>query len=372
MKRKRILLISVFTICIAISLVLLPSCAKGKKSEEASAIKIGAILPMTGSTAEYGDSNKKGASIYIEEQKNQGLFSVTFNDSKNDNKTAKNLFTRLESKGFDFYFISMSGIAMTLKPDFKDFKNFMISIAAAKDLTERGYGIIKMLPDTQNQANEIVGVIKKLYSEDVNKCLIYINDDFGLSFKKIISDEIKDIKTFDFSKDEKEFKNIVSKVLIEKPKTIITIGYGTKLGLLIKTIRVLGFEDEIIATPEVMFDDVKNVAGDALKNVITVTFNLREDDKDYIDFTKRYNEKYSKNPNYDSFLGYDCIKIIVEGLKELKNENKELTPKKLFEHLTAKKYFRTFLGDITIEEDGRAFYTLAIKKNINGEWVNYK
>jgi len=372
MKQQRILLSLVVTIFIAISLVFLPSCEKGKNSEEASAIKIGAILPMTGSTAEYGDSNKKGALIYTEEQKNQGFFSVTFNDSKNDSKTAKNLYNRLESKGFSFYFISMSGIAMTLKPDFKDFKNFMISIAAAKDLTEEGYGIIKMLPDTKNQAKEIVGVIKKLYSEDVNKCLIYINDDFGLSFKKIISDEIKDIKTFDFSKDEKEFKNIVSKVLIEKPKAIITIGYGTKLGLLIKTIRALGFEDEIIATPEVMFGDVKNVAGDALKNVITVTFNLREDDKDYIDFTKRYNEKYSKNPNYDSFLGYDCIKIMVEGLKELKNENKEITPKHLFEHLTTKKYFKTFLGDITIKEDGRAFYTLAIKKNINGEWFNYK
>jgi len=368
-KKEKYLLCFLFVL--SLFLIFSISCRKKEAETDKDIIKVGAILPLTGNAAEFGVSEKNGALMFIEISAPK-YYEISFEDSQNNNSSAMNIIAKLELTGYDYYFVSMSGICMSLKPNFKDYKNFMISIAAAKDLTQTGYGIIKMLPDTQNQAKEIVNLIKNVNADNVDNSLIYINDDFGLSFYDVISKELSNIKSFAFSKDEKDFKNIVLKALYERPKLIITIGYGTKLGLLIKTIREMGFKDEIIATSEVMFNDVKEVAGESLNNLLTVTFDLNRDTEEYKRFSESYKKKFRKVPDYDALLGYDCMRILIEGLESLRTNEKAIIPKNLFNYITNKKYFKTFLGNIAIQKDGRAFYDLAIKKNINGIWEDYE
>jgi len=364
-KFKIIILISLIFFFLVSTIIFIPGC---KEKNEQEIIKIGAILPLTGEAAEFGESERNGALTYMEISA-PDYIKLFIEDSQNNSNLALRIFQKQQLEGIKFYLVSMSSISMSLKPHFKLNKNFMISIAAAEGLTEEDYGIIKMLPDTRNQAEEIVGLINKIFSRPPRISLVYVNDDFGLSFKEVIAQKITNLKSFSYSKDEKDFKSVALKVLQEKPEAIVTIGYGSKLGLLIKTIREVGFINTIISSPEVMFDEVKRVAGEFLNNVIAITFDLNKENELYKSFIKAYEDKFGKKPDYDALLGYDCARLLCEGIRILKSNAKEINPKNLKEYFKSKKHFRTFLGEIEIKEDGKAYYDLANYKYVKRKWI---
>ena len=81
------------------SLFLITGCTK--KEKEPETIRIGAILPLTGDIAEYGNRIKKGIDLAIEEIENQGGINgkrakVLYEDStgfpKGEYQLSKSLF----------------------------------------------------------------------------------------------------------------------------------------------------------------------------------------------------------------------------------------------------------------------------------------
>ena len=88
---------SIFTAAAA-ALMSLTGCGTGGSSE---AIKIGAIGPVTGAAAIYGQAVKNGAEIAIEEVNAKGelKFELKFQDDENDAEKAVNAYNNLKDWG---------------------------------------------------------------------------------------------------------------------------------------------------------------------------------------------------------------------------------------------------------------------------------
>jgi branched-chain amino acid transport system substrate-binding protein len=85
---------------VGILLMSLPACRSGKKTEEANTVRIGALLALTGSGANYGKSLRQGIEIAKEEINHAGgingkSLEVLYEDSQGDAKTGVAGFEKL-------------------------------------------------------------------------------------------------------------------------------------------------------------------------------------------------------------------------------------------------------------------------------------
>ncbi len=343
----------------------LTSCKKEEK-----VIKIGAILPLTGSAAEFGESNRNG--ILIWKEKTPLKCELFIYDSKNDPKTALSIYHQfIVPKNISIIIGCMSSVCNALKPLIIKDNKALFAIAAAPGLTEDNDNIIKFIPTPENQAKEILKFLSLRNIKYNEICVVYINDDFGLGFlkefEKLTDNKIKKVS---FSKEKADIRSVVTKALSFRPAAVVLIGYGSVLGNLIKSLKENKFEGIIIGSFEIAYPKVINTAGEAMEGVYALDFNIDKNAKKYVTFRERYYKKFKKEPDLDALMAYEIAKIIEKVMQSLPiNAKGKDIIKKAKENV---KNYPSLLGVLSIQKNGNVFYHLAIKEFSKGKWVHVK
>lgn len=365
LKKQTLIFTALALLIIVSSIFTLQGCAKKEK-----VIKIGAILPLTGNAAEFGESNRSGILIWKEETSLK--CELSFYDSKNDPKTAVSIYHQFVApKNISIIIGCMSSVCNALKPLIIKDNKALFAIAAAPGLTEDNNNIIKFIPTPENQAKEILHFLSTKNIEYDKICLLYINDDFGLGFLKEFEKLTQNtIKKVSFSKEKADIRSVITKTLSFKPAAVVLIGYGSILGNLIKSLKENKFKGIIIGSFEIAYPKVVNTAGEAMEGVYVLDFNVDKNTSKYITFKKRYYKKFKKEPNLDALMAYEITKIIEKVMKSLPlNAKGEDVIKKAKKDI---KNYPSLLGVLSIQMNGNVFYHLAIKEFYKGKWVHVK
>jgi len=358
MNKTSKIILGIVVVIIIIGLIFV--FGKEKRTEK-EVIKIGAILPLSGSAASAGEGVLNGIKLAINESYYSKNILLVVEDSKNDPTEGLKAFNKLiELDKIDFLIGQVSSIGLALKDKVNEKKIPTMWIASHPDLLKDNSFMFRSLPVSEDYIIRLIEIMEK---ERIDKIgVMYINDDYGASLRNSLSSNFKGIITTEqaYDKTGRDFRTEVTKLLATKPEGVFVAGYGSATGIVIKQLREMGFEGPVFAPPEIVQQEVINNAGEAINDTIFVSLSLPQD------FKNKCLEKLGKEPDPGYLLGYVSASVILKSLEKAElNKNR------------AKDYLYN-LKDMEIDSVGTILildkeikYPLEIKKFIENIPVEY-
>jgi branched-chain amino acid transport system substrate-binding protein len=343
--------------------------------KEKEPIKIGHIAPLTGSVSMYGEWEKDGIELAIEEINAKGGINgkkiiVIHEDSKAEPATGVTALNKLITIDKVPVIIGAAASSVTLAcaPIAERNKVVLLSaVSAAIKISDAGDYIFRIFPSNAQEGEKLVKLAKKLEYKDAG--IIYINNDFGSELAEVVKakatdNDIKIVAVEGYSQDATDFRTQLIKIKDKAPAAVFLLGYPKDMALVLKQAKELGIDTQFLAPDTFDAPEILESAGEAAEGVI---YTLPKEDVPE-SFREKFKEKYNKEPNVVNALAYDALYLIALAIEKggYKGEG-------IKDALYQIKDFPGVTGNITFDEKGDAIdRPLALKTVKNGQFVPYE
>ncbi len=308
---------------------------------------IGAILPLSGPTAAFGEQFVVGANIALADLDPNHAIELKTEDSQGAAAAGISAFNKLSSEGVDIMVANLSRVALPLRDLAKEKKlPYMMSLVSSSEaLTADNPYTLRLFPSTITEAHTHIKTI--LSNKWKNVGIIYVNDEFGTSFNKELSKVLDEngIKhsSEGFASDVNDYRTIIGKIKTSKPDGVVFISIPpASLLNFIKQSAETKLNVPIIDGAGILpgVGGLKTL-GAAAEGVYTFAgpFDLGQTGASLADALKQKNIASS----YAAAYAYDVIKYIVEAKTLAKTNN--IT---ILEALHSIKEFNGMEGTYTI------------------------
>lgn len=372
MRKTRWLLV-VFVV--AVGLMLIAGGCGGTKQASKDVVKIGVILPLTGSEAMFGSMEKNSFEMAYEELKAAGKtnfggkeIQLMFEDDQGKQDVAKSATEKLVNQdkvamlsgGYSSACTNVvAGSAQTLNTP------FLVVTGSSDEITKRGWQYV--FRGTAAPASKYTGALWEMIEEVVkpkNVALIYENTDFGSSSAKgFRADcEKRGIKiVFDQSYEHGaiDFKPMLANMRSANPEMIFAVSYVMDAAMICKQMKELDFNTDLLVGGGAGYTmpEFKDNAGEASEFIASTTLwvpNVAWPGAG--EYFKNYQQKYGKEPDYHGAQAYATMYVIADAFSRAQEFNNTGIQKALKE-----TDLKTIMGPIKFEDwDG---YTNQNKPN---------
>src|SRR3990172_5948602 len=212
-------------------------CAK----KEAKEIKIGAVLPLTGDIAVYGQKMKKGIDLAIKQINSAGgikgsTIKVLYEDDQGDAKTSVTAVQKLITTSKIQVIIggAISATALPSVPIIDKNKVVLFSPAAT---TPKLSGMSKYF--FRNWPSDIydgtaMGEFAKKELKLEKLAVLYVNNEWGIAISRVFAETFKTyggeiVATENYEQNATDFRTQLAKIKIASPEAIYIPGYLKEL-----------------------------------------------------------------------------------------------------------------------------------------------
>lgn len=326
---------SIFTAAAA-ALMSLTGCGTGGSSE---AIKIGAIGPVTGAAAIYGQAVKNGAEIAIEEVNAKGelKFELKFQDDENDAEKAVNAYNNLKDWGMQISLGTVTTqpcIAVSTESDADHIfaltpsasstdvlggqpdKNGNVTIQRKTSMfqmcfTDPNQGVASAEYIKEQSLGSKIGIIynnSDAYSTGIYQKFQTKAGELGLDIVAV--ETFTDDSANDFTSQLNELKNSGADLVF------LPI-YYTPASMILKQAKSMQYDPDFFGVDGM--DGIltlENFDTSLAEGVMLLTpFTADAQDELTKNFVAKYKEKYGEVPNQFAADAYDCIYAIYDACK---------------------------------------------------------
>ena len=368
---KKLLLVVVVML---VSCLLLFGCNnKTPISGDGETLKIGALLPMTGSEATYGADMLNSYKMAIDEINAEGgvlgyYLSIFQEDDACDADTAATAGQKILSANPDFIVGGYcSGATIPALTPFKNADKLMlISAANSTKITELGLPQTFMVNSPGNhQIVKFIELLTKLKSKNV--AIIHQGDDYTKNLSDLCDEMLAPagftiVTTDVMAKGEPDVSPIVNKIVAAKADMVLWCGYYADGSNVIKQLRNGGYTGDICCGDG--SSDTKLIEGSGLQGdgayVLSPPYvNFVEGGQGYID---KYNKLYNADPGPYSTLCYDTIMLLVDGIKRANSIETEAVAAAI-----AGNKYKGLSGDLSFADDHTLIKSNFIVLKINAD-----
>ena len=304
------------------ALLALTSCG----AKETNEIKIGGIFPLSGAVAVYGVECKNGIDLAIEEINAAGgingknVVLISEDDEGNPDKTV-NAYQKLTSKdGAKIIIGSLtSGCTQAITNRAQAQKVVQIAPAAtAPAITDAGDYIFRacFIDPFQGRvggkfsAETLNAKTAAILYDTGNDYSVGLTENFEAAFTqaggKIVAKEA-------YTTNDKDFNAQLTKIKSANPDVVYLPDYYNVVALIAKQLRAQG-----IVAPIVGADGWDGILGNSSAEVLNGFYSNHyatdSTDPAVQAFVKKFNDKYSKDPNSFAALGYDSVYILKDAI----------------------------------------------------------
>jgi branched-chain amino acid transport system substrate-binding protein len=377
-KTERICGISV-AICISVALLMAAHADPAAAGKEA---KIGLAFSMTGAAAVYGQTQKNGVQLAVDEINaaagNEGVKLVPiFDDDASTPQQGINVFNK---------FINADKVALIIGPTLSNTAQVADRIAqqagvpvlaisnTAKGITEIGDYIFRdsltemvVIPNTIKVAKEQLGV-KKV-------ALLYGNDDAFTkagyeAFKKSLEDAgITILNEQTFAKGDRDFSPQLTQIKGQNPDAIVVSALAEEASGIVSQARQLDIPKSIPIIGGNGFNSpsfIKN-AGEAAEGVIVgASWNTTSASPLNQKFVADYSSKYGSPPDQFAAQAYAGVYIAYHALSKAPTPDER---KSIRDQLAQIKNMDTVLGKFSFTEGRDADYQPVVQIVKGGKFV---
>ncbi|MGT2801446.1 branched-chain amino acid transport system substrate-binding protein [Streptococcus henryi] len=331
-------------------------------NEIGETLKIGYNLELSGAVAAYGNQEKNGADLAVEEINAAGgvdgkKIEVVSKDNKSDNSEAATLSTSLatEDKVSLILGPATSGAVASASPNAtKAGVPLLTPSGTQDDLTSKDGKVEDFVFRTTFQDSYQGQVIAQYATENLSskKAFVYYDasSDYAKGLYKAFKEAYKgEVIEETYQSGDKDFQAALTKVKSKDFDTVVLLGYYTETGLITKQAREIGIENPILGPDG--FSDSKFVEAAGAGNATNVFYvagystSVKLSEAKSENFIKAYTDKFGEEPNMFAALAYDSIYMAAEAAKGAKDS------KELAANLASLKDFDGVTGQMTIDED---------------------
>lgn len=352
-----------FLLCVTVTVMFLSNVMCQDRS---AAYKIGAILPLTGPAASFGELWLRGLQLAIDEINNAEKLpkniELLVEDGQADPKTSVAAFMKLSQSNVKIMMTLVSSVSMALAPKAAHDEVVLFADAAHPGITGQSKFVFRH-SNTSEQEADIIGnfVTDSLRVSTI--ALIIVNDDYGVSLKNAFENIMKtnglSITSIQFfEKNETDFRPFAQKITNANPQAVFIVGYGKGLGLTVRKLREIGYKKYIItsigfvATP-----DAQIAAGDYAKGVYYDDFEFNYQDSLYRVLKEKYETKYGQQMPTFVHMAFNSLMLIAEALK-----HSGYKPEQIAEYILKMEKFNSAGEELTINAKGDALPKLTVKR----------
>ena len=304
------------------ALLALTSCG----AKETNEIKIGGIFPLSGAVAVYGVECKNGIDLAIEEINAAGgingknVVLISEDDEGNPDKTV-NAYQKLTSKdGAKIIIGSLtSGCTQAITNRAQAQKVVQIAPAAtAPAITDAGDYIFRacFVDPFQGRvggkfsAETLNAKTAAILYDTGNDYSVGLTENFEAAFTqaggKIVAKEA-------YTTNDKDFNAQLTKIKSANPDVVYLPDYYNVVALIAKQLRAQGIEAPIVGADG--WDGILgNSSAEVLNGFYSNHYATDSTDPAVQAFVKKFNDKYSKDPNSFAALGYDSVYILKDAI----------------------------------------------------------
>lgn len=335
-------------------------------------VKIAAILPMTGSTSYIGNSIMTGLELGKFLYGDQLPIEIKYQDSQGNPTNAVSAYHHVkQTEGINIVISGGSSVANALLPLTEKDKMLHIATAvAAAKFPEKGQFCFRLFLSADTEAKlTALFCLNKLNAKKAT--VLYVNDDFGLSYLQYFSSEFKKgggeiVFSDGFARTQYDIKDIITKTKPIKSDVIYLVSNNDYQGSVIKQIREQGIDTPIITLLTIQKKENLKGAGNAIEGIYyaAADFDAKRPLKNQVLFSTEYQKKYNQMPDaYAAFAG-DIMHFLCDAVK---NGNKDAE--------SIEDYFQTMsidgiMGTVNFNESGDCEFGIQVKQIIMGESVD--
>lgn len=317
MRHFRVSLIAIIAVVLIGSLFLINGCAK----KEPEAIKIGAILPLTGNLAFLGEPERNSLLLAQEDIKKENkLINLIIEDSKGNATDGISAMNKLFAQGVKAVIVSTTGINRAVLPIVKQKKIIIFTQCMDPTITAESEYAFRIFPNYVTEQQLTIGYIKE---KEYKSIALYFANSAGI---KPESDAFKDyahknglkiVLEDTFEIGQKDFRSVLFKIKKLSPDALLILAYGDSYPPIFKQIRELNVKIPIMGNVAMEQAGATKFGTDIYEGAVFPSFSIAQENEQIKNFRNRYYEKFGTYPggflDYPYF--YDAMKIISEALR---------------------------------------------------------
>lgn len=369
--KKTLRLLPLITVLAALTMFS-QGCKKEDKKMEAPAAKaalsateivIGAVFPMTGPIATYGQESVNGMKMALKKVGNvAGLpIRLIVEDNKGEPVESANAVKKLINVDNVHLIVGSVASSNTLAgaPIAQQARVPLMTPASTNETVTQTGNFISRTCFTD--AFQGVVMAKFAFESLKKKKAIIIVDnssDYSKGLAAVFKKKFTELGgtvvdgTFTYVQKDTDFRSLLRKVKREGPDVVWLPGYYTEVGLMLNQARQMGMNLPFLGGDGWDSPKLQELAGaDGIKgNYISSHFSPDDEDPMVQGFVKEYVATYGQKPGAMAALGYDGVLVVADALKRAG----PLTHKSISEAINSTKDFVGITGSITIDENRNA------------------
>lgn len=341
-----------------------------KQNEEPSVIKIGALLPLTGKFASFGEDMRNGLTLALEDIKenNGATIEIVFEDSAADPKIAVPGARKLIDFEKTAIVIAGPGSSgnLAVAPIMEESKTVFLAISSTPKLNTAGQYIFKVNSDVEPEVEKAIGYMiehgfqKAAVLYDTSSDTTTTGRNFFEKQFPEVEGRLAVIEGVD-GRSVTDFRTSLAKIKAALPDALyLMVGSEKLAGMAVKQAREIGFMKPIVSWSGAKGEEFLRGAGiEAEGTVLTdVPFSCSEEAVLVTEYCRRYTEKFNgREPQHFGAEAYDLI-IILNSLLQGNDKNTVLSPdglkKVVMEGFTDKRY-KGVSGTFSFDKEGNIF-----------------
>ena len=294
---------------------------------------VGAVFPMSGPTALFGQSSIRGFKFALEKINRKGIHGrkirlIIENNRGSPKETAKAVRKLINKNNVHVIFGSISSSnTLAGAPIAQNAQvPMMTPFSTNETVTQKGNYIFRICFTDNFQ-----GVVMSKFARESlgrNKALVIVDpaSDYSRGLKKVF---IQDFKQrggtviegeFTYKEGEKDFYSLLKKVQQASPDVVFIPGYYAEVGIILRQARQIGLHIPFLggdAWDSPRLHELAGVEG-IQGNYISSHFSSGDNDPIVQLFVKDYKKRFSQLPGATAALGYDSAFVLADALMRAK------------------------------------------------------
>jgi branched-chain amino acid transport system substrate-binding protein len=354
------------------------SASHKKTLKENNIIKIGAILPLSGDLAQYGESGKQGMEIALEEFRRDHKdlkCEIIVEDDKGDVKVALSGISKIVESGDVKIIVGAmaSGVTLGIAPVINKNKIILISpTSTASAVTDAGDYVFRVCVSDAYEGMSMAEYISvNLRHPKIG--VVYVNNDYGIGLKKdfidsAIANGLQIAVESGYNPMQKDFRSIINKLKYKKVDLIYVIAYKEQLNFFTQC-KELNYKPQFTGSTMIEDQDLLGKLGDFLDGTLYTyrSYNPTDNGKTTKYFVDTYKSKYGKVPDFYAASTYDATKLALQTEMTCSAENIDYRS-----YLYGLKKFNGVTGEIKFDKNGDVQQRFSIKQIRGGKFMVIK
>lgn len=338
---------------------------------------IGALFPLSGPNATYGDIFMSGSDLAVDhinaDKMLSGPMSIAYEDSQGLPQPAVVGMTKLVNvTGVPYVLSAFTGVSKAIST--LGTRNKVVAVnggGVGPDLAALGEYFWNVIPLVNLEVRAVMPYLVK--EKGIKRVvLIYIDDPFGNAILEELEATLKDtggelVETMSVPTTAQQFSGIAAKVRAAKPDAVYIASYGAQQIQIVKQLRDNGVDQQLVSYSGYLVPDA--LALPETEGIIATGQSVNYNSEDPVTkrFVTDYTAKYDRAPTAYNVNYYNATLLYAILAQALEAEGKEVTGANLLAKRQEMGSFDLVGGTVSFESNGTLLSPIQVKIVKNGK-----